>query len=264
MVDDSFLSLTKKEVISALNIDDRLKNVFIEVMKKIQSYFNENGDSIQINYKDYLEKYLIGNSSLDRESILKSEKFINFFNERKESYKKLLSLIDLKDEENISIDEIFQEFALNEGFNAGISILVDDLHLSCGIYMPKTNIIYIDKESLSSDNLNHVLAISDVVVTDYSTIVYDCAIAGKPFICFGFDYERYKKERGFYYDLADVYPGGVFHTEDEVMDRIDAVMNGVDVEKYKAFREKYIEAGGNATDAVITAIKQRLNGEGVL
>lgn len=111
------------------------------------------------------------------------------------------------------------------------------------------------------DNLNHVLTISDVVVTDYSTIVYDSAIAGKPFVCFGFDYERYNKERGFYYDLNEVYPGGVLHTEEEVMDRIEAVMQGVDSEKYKAFREKYVEAGGSATHSVISALKNRLQGK---
>lgn len=113
-------------------------------------------------------------------------------------------------------------------------------------------------DTSSYDNLNHVLAIADVVVTDYSTIVYDSAIAGKPFICFGFDYERYKKERGFYYELNEVYPGGVLHTEEEVMDRIEAVLNGADADEYNAFREKYIEAGGSATDKVVAELKERL------
>lgn len=113
-------------------------------------------------------------------------------------------------------------------------------------------------DTSSYDNLNHVLSIADVVVTDYSTIVYDSAIAGKPFICFGFDYERYNKERGFYYDLKEVYPGGVLHTEEEVMDRIEAVMQGSDSEKYEAFRNKYVEAGGNATNTVVSALKNRL------
>ena len=64
------------------------------------------------------------------------------------------------------------------------------------------------------ENLNHVLAITDVLITDYSTIVYDASIVGIPFICFGFDYDTYREERGFYYDLNEVYPGGVLKTED--------------------------------------------------
>lgn len=109
------------------------------------------------------------------------------------------------------------------------------------------------------DNLNHILAISDIVITDYSTIVYDCAVAKKPFICFGFDYETYKEERGFYYDLNDEYPGGVLKTEDEVLDRIAELSNGKDKELFAAFRNKYIRAGGNASKSVIDELTDLLD-----
>ena len=101
------------------------------------------------------------------------------------------------------------------------------------------------------ENLNHILAITDVLITDYSTIVYDSAAFHIPFICFGFDYERYNAERGFYFDLNEVYPGGVQRTEDEVLKRIREVQAGADRELYEAFREKYIEAGGSAADKVL-------------
>lgn len=108
------------------------------------------------------------------------------------------------------------------------------------------------------ENLNHVLAITDVLITDYSTIVYDSVIAGVPFICFGFDYETYKDERGFYYDLNEVYPGGVLKTEDQVIERIAEVENGADKEKYQAFKDKYIEAGGTATEAILNELVNKL------
>lgn len=105
------------------------------------------------------------------------------------------------------------------------------------------------------ENLNHILAITDVLITDYSTIVYDSAAFHIPFICFGFDYERYNAERGFYFDLNEVYPGGVLKTEDEVLQRIRAVEKGADRERYEAFREKYIEAGGSAADKVLEELR---------
>lgn len=114
------------------------------------------------------------------------------------------------------------------------------------------------RDTTTYDNLNHILAITDVLITDYSTIVYDSAVAGIPFICFGFDYERYNQERGFYYDLNEVYPGGVKHTEEGVIQRIKEVMNGADADKYAAFRAKYIEAGGNATETVLKELKEKL------
>lgn len=103
-------------------------------------------------------------------------------------------------------------------------------------------------------NLNQILAITDVLITDYSTIVYDCAVANIPFICFGFDYESYYEERGFYFDLNKEYPGGVLHTEDEVIARVFDVINGADQEKFNAFRQKYIEAGGNSTEQVLNEL----------
>lgn len=101
------------------------------------------------------------------------------------------------------------------------------------------------------DNLNHILAITDILITDYSTIVYDSAVARIPFICFGFDFERYNNERGFYYDLNAVYPGGVLHSEDEVLSRIAQIETSSDMEEYESFRKKYIEAGGNATKTIL-------------
>lgn len=116
------------------------------------------------------------------------------------------------------------------------------------------------RDCSSYDNLNHILAFTDVLITDYSTIVYDSAVAHIPFICFGFDYDRYYKERGFYYDLDKVYPGGVLKTEEEVWKRIEDVMNGVDKDKYAAFRDKYIEAGGHATEMVLDELNRQLMG----
>lgn len=110
----------------------------------------------------------------------------------------------------------------------------------------------------SYDNLNHILAICDVVITDYSTIVYDSAVARKPFICWGFDYDRYYEERGFYFDLNDEYPGGVFKTEDEVIARLKLVVDGADADKYEAFRAKYIEAGGDSVNQIVKELSDKL------
>lgn len=103
----------------------------------------------------------------------------------------------------------------------------------------------------SYDNLNHILSITDVLITDYSTIIYDSAIANVPFICFGFDYEHYYNERGFYYDLNKIYPGGVLHTEDEVISRVLEVMNGKDSDNFQKFKEIFIEAGGNSSKQIL-------------
>lgn len=107
------------------------------------------------------------------------------------------------------------------------------------------------------DNLNHILAITDVLITDYSTVVYDAVVANIPFVCFGFDYDTYCEERGFYFDLNDVYPGGVLKTEDEVIKRISSVINGADKEQFAAFKKRYIQAGGSSTQQILSELAKK-------
>jgi CDP-glycerol glycerophosphotransferase len=110
----------------------------------------------------------------------------------------------------------------------------------------------------SYENLNHLLAITDVLITDYSTIIYDCVIAGKPFICFGYDYDEYKDERGFYFDLNDEYPGGVLKTQDEVFARIRELSVADKADIFADFRKKYVQAGGNSTGLILDELYERV------
>ena len=100
-------------------------------------------------------------------------------------------------------------------------------------------------------HVNHLLMISDILITDYSTIVFDYSILEKPFLCFGYDYHEYKKERGLYIDLEKEYPNGVQKNEDEILDLILNMNYKNECEKTRAFKSKYIEAGGNATALAI-------------
>lgn len=60
-----------------------------------------------------------------------------------------------------------------------------------------------------------VLGVTDVLVTDYSSIFFDFLGAGKPILFYAYDLEEYLAERGLYFDLEDM-PGEVAHTIDEL------------------------------------------------
>ena len=103
-------------------------------------------------------------------------------------------------------------------------------------------------------DVNHLLLISDILITDYSTIVFDFSILEKPFLCFGYDYFEYKNERGLYLDLEKEYPNGVQKTEDEIIEFILKMNYEKECEKTRKFKLKYIQAGGNATDVSINSL----------
>ncbi len=59
-----------------------------------------------------------------------------------------------------------------------------------------------------------LLAAADALVTDYSSVMFDFAITGKPMYFLVPDLEHYRGElRGFYFDLLDLAPGPVVRSQ---------------------------------------------------
>lgn len=103
--------------------------------------------------------------------------------------------------------------------------------------------------------VNELLIAADVLISDYSSINLDYCIMGKPMICFGYDYDEYKKTRGFYYDLEKEMPNGVMRTEDEVISHLRKLDYEDDSKRTIQFRDSHCEFGnGNATIECINAL----------
>lgn len=111
----------------------------------------------------------------------------------------------------------------------------------------------------SYPEINHLLIISDILISDYSATIFDYSILERPIICFGYDYDNYLSERGFYIDLKKELPGGLIRTEDKVIEKIKNIDYKKECENTKKFKYKYIQAGGNATEKCIKALFNNLN-----
>jgi len=67
------------------------------------------------------------------------------------------------------------------------------------------------------EDINELYIVSDMLVTDYSSVFFDYANLERPIIFFMYDYERYKnKMRDFYLDLKEL-PGRVCYTSKELL-----------------------------------------------
>jgi CDP-glycerol glycerophosphotransferase (TagB/SpsB family) len=102
-------------------------------------------------------------------------------------------------------------------------------------------------------DINELLPVSDLLVTDYSSVIYEYSLLGRPMVFFAPDHEAYERERGFYFDYRSGVPGPVFETTDEVARHIRA---GVfDTARVEAFgRASFDVADGGATARVIDEI----------
>lgn len=106
------------------------------------------------------------------------------------------------------------------------------------------------------DDINEIYIISDILITDYSSVFFDYSNLKRPMIFYMYDYEKYKdKLRGFYIDLNEL-PGDIVKTEQELIEAIDKAKEFNYNEKYKKFHEKYnCLDDGKASQRFIEAIQ---------
>ena len=95
--------------------------------------------------------------------------------------------------------------------------------------------------------VNHLLLAADVLISDYSSISLDYCILEKPMICFGYDYEEYNAQRGFYYDLEENMPNGVLRDENQVIDLLLNMNVEEQTQKTASFKNSHMQYGGNAS-----------------
>lgn len=106
------------------------------------------------------------------------------------------------------------------------------------------------------NDINHLYVISDMLVTDYSSVFFDYANLRRPEIFYMYDLDAYGTEiRGFYISL-DELPGPIVKTEEEL---INAVKHPAEYsEKYRNFNKKfnYLDDGQASKRVVETIIEE--------
>ncbi|WP_164745701.1 bifunctional glycosyltransferase/CDP-glycerol:glycerophosphate glycerophosphotransferase [Neobacillus mesonae] len=66
-------------------------------------------------------------------------------------------------------------------------------------------------------DIQELYLISDVLITDYSSVMFDFALLRRPIILYCYDLEEYTTKRGMYFDLAKEGPGPVCRTIEDVV-----------------------------------------------
>lgn len=95
-------------------------------------------------------------------------------------------------------------------------------------------------------DINHLYLVSDLLITDYSSVFFDYAILKKPIIYYMYDLKAYAGEiRGFYLDLKEL-PGPIVEQEKDLIAAIKDAEHFVPDLKYQAFNKKfnYLDDGG--------------------
>ncbi|MEV7907947.1 CDP-glycerol glycerophosphotransferase family protein, partial [Streptomyces anulatus] len=86
-----------------------------------------------------------------------------------------------------------------------------------------------------------LLLVADVLITDYSSVMFDFAATGRPMIFFTHDMQRYSAKRGLYLDLAAEAPGPLLTSGADVIEALRTidVVAAAHAERYERFRHLY-------------------------
>ena len=79
-----------------------------------------------------------------------------------------------------------------------------------------------------------------MLITDYSSVIFEYALLKKPIAFFCYDMANYN--RGFYLNYPDDLPGEVYETQEELAEFLRAVDKHTITDKYNSFVEKYMSA----------------------
>ena len=113
-------------------------------------------------------------------------------------------------------------------------------------------------------DVSELFLVADALITDYSSVMFDFTVTGKPLFFFTPDLEHYREQlRGFYFDLISVAPGPVVSTLVELVKLIRTrdVIAPEFAARYSAWRARFNPRDdGRAAERVVI----RLLAEGYL
>lgn len=99
-------------------------------------------------------------------------------------------------------------------------------------------------------NINDIFYITDLLITDYSSNIYEYSLMRKPILFFAFDKIPYSFSRGFHRDYDIYTPGKIVENFDEMLDAI--ANEDYEIEKlYSYIDEQFDYFDSNASDRVI-------------
>ena len=93
----------------------------------------------------------------------------------------------------------------------------------------------------SYPDITDILCVTDILISDYSSIIYEYSILEKPIIFYAYDLEKYQQERGFYIKYPEDLPGKVVYSEEELYNTLLNIKeeNKEYTKKIKKFNKRF-------------------------
>lgn len=103
--------------------------------------------------------------------------------------------------------------------------------------------------------LNDLLFVTDLVITDYSSLIFEASLLNIPMLFYAYDLRRYIASRDFYYEYELFVPGKIVINQVRL---IQSILDGdFETEKIETFKNRFFDhVDGASTNRVVTLINE--------
>ena len=134
-------------------------------------------------------------------------------------------------------------------------LLPNQIFVICPHPVMKNKIVeksYDNIEVIRDFSTNDMMLVSDLLVTDYSSVIFEYALLRKPIAFYCYDLLNYN--RGFYLNYPDDLPGDVYETQQALTAYLKSPEKDTLTEKYDQFIEKYMGAcDGHSSERIVSS-----------
>ncbi|MBR0161130.1 MAG: CDP-glycerol glycerophosphotransferase family protein [Oscillospiraceae bacterium] len=100
-------------------------------------------------------------------------------------------------------------------------------------------------------SMQEALCAADVLITDYSSILFEYLLLNRPIISFIPDLEQYTADRGLFLPYEEMAPGPYVRTQEELVEKLRTVSSWFDPDKQQSYRTRFMSAcDGSSTERI--------------
>ena len=90
-----------------------------------------------------------------------------------------------------------------------------------------------------NEELNELLFVTDILITDYSSVIFEAALLDIPMLFFAFDLDEYISSRGFYCEYISFIPGKLVENMDEILAAL--LVGDFEADKIIEFKQDFFD-----------------------
>lgn len=107
------------------------------------------------------------------------------------------------------------------------------------------------------------LCAADILVTDYSSIIFEYYLLERPVISYIYDIDKYDEDRGLFFPYDQLAPGPYVFDQEELTEKLLTVEEWFDVERVRALKNRFMSAcDGHSTQRIYDYVFHRPSEKG--